>query len=424
MPKLTGGWTLPRFELKSMVDWVPVLILMGLPLAILGRLSSIKTESFGIATAGAVTTLLLVARLRRNALRSDLAIALCLSSLFAFTLAIGSSSGLVWRHLGAVAVPVTIGFLLAQEPLETRLREVAWLSTFVAGVSLISAVLMPRHLTFVAFGSKSWTGIAFLPDAKLVGLGFGLAPLFAVGIVVLSSPPSNPLQRRSLTRLLMVIVSSVALVLTNNLTLVIGVGVALVSIWTIHQFRQRELLAMTTTACLFLVVSILAFLALLLEIPNRGQNLTGRLPIWENLLGQAALGLTGSGPGQFWRANAENSALYLGANWRSYSSHSSWLTIALDYGLIGLFVVCLGLVVTLLWLLLSPSPSAVVGGGIVAILLVVASTGDVIMEATAGFALVVWLALSALALRTHGAMNGSQEELIVAESNQGESHGA
>jgi len=367
---------------------------MGFPFAFIERLSDFQFGGEPIALAGALAAGLLLVRLRRSMLRIKVNFAAAALGILLLVASVLAPSGHVWRHVGAILLVSLVGALLAQSDLVVRLREVVWLATGFALISLGSALLLPRELTFVALGSESFTGVGIVPDGKLVGVAHGLSLLFALSVVVLCSPYECREKTFTWRWALMLAPSSLALVLSNSLSLVVGVVTALAIIWAALSLRKGRLVESMLILISFLLVAGVLFLTTLSSgISGRGESLTGRLPIWRNVLSQVKFGLMGAGPGQFWRMNGSNENLYVGGTWRSYSTHNSWLNVVLDYGLVGLFVVVGVLVATVLVLLTSTVSSKVIGGGFLCGLIVGASTGDVILEPTPAFAIFVWLIL-------------------------------
>lgn len=378
------------------LEWLPLLILMGFPFGLIERLSYSYFAGAPIALAGILAASLLLVRLCRGRLRTSLGLGAVALASWCVVATVLAPSGFPWRHVVAILLVSLVGFLMAQEDLGVRLREGAIVSTVVAMVSMGCVLLLPKELTFAALGHQSFIGLGIVPDGKMVGLGNGFALLFAVGVVVLLSPcPSAP--KGSNGRwILMLTVTSLAFVLSNNLSLVIGVAAALAVIWMTHLLRGKhpaELIIFLGTLTLAGVVLLLDFV--LSGPQGRGETLTGRLPIWRNILSHVEFSVMGNGPGLFWDMYGGSENLYVGGTWSSYSSHNSWLTVALDYGWIGLLVSLVILCSALMVLFSSRDASVVVGGGILIVLIVGASTGDVFLEPTAAFALFMWLVIAA-----------------------------
>ncbi len=76
-------------------------------------------------------------------------------------------------------------------------------------------------------------------------------------------------------------------------------------------------------------------------------TLTGRLPLWEELLGDiAAKPLTGYGYGAFWSPN-RIAAIFETQNWPASHAHCDYIELALALGLVGLFLYVSAIVLTL-----------------------------------------------------------------------------
>lgn len=387
-------------------EWLPVLLLLGFPVDSLERIFDTKFGNSSVYASAVAAVVLIIARLARGERFRPMGwLALLLLLNFFVALSMSSGDARTITHWLAVVATSFGGLILAQSALTQRLKELTWIATCLSAGNLAIAGVVPSEWAFESLNSSPPFGLDFLPHAKLDGLSGGSAVLSSLAVLVLLSPRSLNVPFRH--RYVMVAIAGGGLLLANDMSAVVAMTAGLILVWYLHAFRIRHLKAHLWVAALPILGLAIAYASL----QGAGRDsLTGRLPLWSAISGWAAPGISGAGPGSFWMRNSENLNLYPGS-WQPGSSHNSYLTLLMDQGMIGLLLFVVLATITILVFSATRPESNSLGAGALLVLLVAASTGDVLLDTHYVNTLLVWLVFTADAVQRRsrvGAVRGDE----------------
>jgi O-antigen ligase len=247
------------------------------------------------------------------------------------------------RRGGFLILGIVFAAYLVHQFSARELAQIVMIAGVGAGVLCILAVVFLPGLGLDNSNGYAWEGIYHAKN------GLGQAALFFLSPAIAFRFNSRLM---GLVKMVLAGLSLVLIIMSNAKTawLLAPGYVLLIGVlsWSRRLRRKDALLILLggIASLALLAVALPVLLPPLLQVLGKGEDLTGRVPLWAStLLSVAKRPLLGYGYQAFWTGlRGESLNVYMGAHFEIYQAQNGLLEIALELGLVGVALVLLTLV--------------------------------------------------------------------------------